>query len=74
MPPSLAAALYLLLLRYLNGQYDAVVRLVDTVGTDSALSKEENNILQFTDCAKNSPDHHPDASACSAHNRRARQE
>ena len=43
---TLASALYLLLLRYLSRQYKAVVRLVDTVGTDSVLTKEEDNILQ----------------------------
>lgn len=66
---TLASALYMMLLRYLNRQYKTVVRLVDTVGTDSPLTKEENNILQFTTCEnlkdrKNSADWHPDASAC----------
>jgi hypothetical protein len=60
---TLASALYLLLLRYLNRQYKAVVRLVDTVGTDSALTKEEAEILAFTTCSKVSPDKHPDAFA-----------
>jgi hypothetical protein len=41
---TLASALYLLLLRYLNRQYKAVVRLVDTVGTDSALTKEGRSL------------------------------
>ena len=60
---TLASALYLLLLRYLNRQYNAVVRLVDTVGTDSALTKEEAEVLAFTTCSHVSVDKHPDASA-----------
>ena len=43
---TLASALYLLLLRYLHRQYREVVRLVDTVGTDAALTAEERNILE----------------------------
>ena len=38
---TLASALYLLMLRYLHRQYKEVVRLVDTVGTDAALTPEE---------------------------------
>ena len=38
---TLASALYLLMLRYLHRQYKEVVRLVDTVGTDAALTSEE---------------------------------
>eukprot|EP00967_Tisochrysis_lutea_P034907 scaffold41760_cov32-Tisochrysis_lutea.AAC.1 len=55
---TLASALYLVLLRYLNRQ------LIDTVGTDASLTKEESNILQFTTCQRNAPDEHPDAIAC----------
>ena len=61
---TLASALYLLLLRFLGRAYKEVVRLVDTVGSDAALSREEDQILQFLSCEKNSPDSHPDASAC----------
>ena len=58
---TLASALYLLLLRYLHRQYDAVVRLVDTVSTDTKLSSEEHNTLhQLT---KRSLDKHPDSHA-----------
>jgi hypothetical protein len=60
---TLASALYLLLLRYLARQYTAVVRLVDTVGTDAALTKEEAEILAFTTCHQVSTDKHPDATA-----------
>jgi len=42
---TLASALYLLLLRYLHRQYKDVVRLVDTVGTDAALTAEERDTL-----------------------------
>lgn len=61
---TLASALYLLLLRYLHRQYTAVVRLIDTVGTDASLTKEETNTLAFTTCERNSADAHPDAVAC----------
>ena len=40
---TLASALYLLMLRYLHRQYKEVVRLVDTVGTDAALTPEERS-------------------------------
>ena len=67
---TLASAMYLMLLRYLNRQYAAVVRLADTIGTDTALTREEDNSLQFTTCLntvdkvqKNSLDYHPDATA-----------
>ena len=59
-----ASALYLVLLRFLARQYKQVVRLVDTIGTDSALTSEEQNICQSFMHTKNSPDMHPDATAC----------
>ena len=59
-----ASALYLLLLRYLNRSYKSVAHLVDTVSSDTDLSVEENNSLQFMTNSKNSHDAHPDAHAC----------
>jgi hypothetical protein len=59
--PTLASALYLLLLRFMNRQYKAVFDLVDTCITDSSLSTDEAAIfsqLQFLD------DKHPNAHAC----------
>ena len=55
---TLASALYLLLLRYLNRQYQAVVRLVDTVSTDTKLTREESSTLHFL--TKHSRDTHPE--------------
>ena len=43
---TLASALYLLLLRYLHRQYRSVVRLVETVSSDTDLAPEENHSLQ----------------------------
>ena len=72
---TLASALYLVLLRYLNRQYNAFVRLVDTVATDVKLSREEQNTLNlltkkftfFGSGEAHSPDEHPDAHACFLH-------
>ena len=61
---TLASALYLMLMRYLNRQYHQVVRLVDTVASDTDLTLEENNSLQFMTSSKVSRDCHPDAHAC----------
>ena len=61
---TLASALYLVLLRYLGRQYRAVVQLVDTVASDTDLTPEEANSLQFMANARNSEDCHPDAHAC----------
>ena len=56
---TLASALYLMLLRYLNRQYKAVVQLIDTVASDTDLTLEENNSLQFMTSPKVSSDQHP---------------
>jgi len=61
---TLASALYLLLLRFLNRDYEKVALLVDTISSDVQLSEEENQTLQFLSSEKNSPDMHPDAHAC----------
>ena len=58
---TLASALYLLLLRFLNRQYHSVARLVDTVASDCELTREENNCLQHLNSSRNSSDQHPDA-------------
>ena len=57
-------AMYLLLLRKLNRNYQAVVQLVDTIASDTHLTLEENNSLNFLNSPKNSADQHPDAHAC----------
>jgi hypothetical protein len=62
--PTLASALYLLLLRFLNRQYHAVCTLVDTVSSDTDLTKEEANSLALLNSPKCSADCHPDAHAC----------
>jgi len=60
--PTLASALYLLLLRFLHRDYDAVFRLVDSIGTDTEFSQEEQHIFDTLGSANN--DFHPDAHAC----------
>ena len=61
---TLASALYLLLLRFLNRDYQKVAQLVDTISSDVELTEEENQTLQFLASDKNSVDLHPDAHAC----------
>jgi thiol-disulfide isomerase/thioredoxin len=61
---TLASALYLLLLRFLNRDYQKVAQLVDTISSDVELTEEENQTLQFLASDKNSADLHPDAHAC----------
>jgi thiol-disulfide isomerase/thioredoxin len=61
---TLASALYLLLLRFLNREYQKVAQLVDTISSDVELTEEENQTLQFLASDKNSADLHPDAHAC----------
>ena len=62
--PTLASAIYMLLLRFLGRQYSAVVALVDTIATDTDLTPEEAHSLAALASPKNSTDAHPDAHAC----------
>ena len=43
--PTLASALYLLLLRFFHRDYDQVFQLVNAIGTDTAFSAEEDHIF-----------------------------
>ncbi len=61
---TLASALYLLLLRFLNRDYQKCAELVDTISSDVELTEEENQTLQFFASDLNSTDNHPDAHAC----------
>jgi hypothetical protein len=61
---TLASALYLLLLRFLNRDYQKCAELVDTISSDVELTEEENQTLQFFSSDLNSIDYHPDADAC----------
>ena len=61
---TLASALYLLLLRFLNRQYRAVMQLVDSVASDTDLTAEEAHSLHMCNSPANSVDAHPDAHAC----------
>lgn len=60
--PTLSSALYLLLLRFLHRSYDEVMRLANTIGTDTEYSAEENAIFQVL--GRSDGDGHPDAHAC----------
>ncbi len=51
--PTLASSLYLLLLRFLYRDYNEVFRLVNTIGTDTEFSPEENYIFQLLGSANN---------------------
>lgn len=42
--PALASSLYLLLLRFLHRNYKDVVRLINTIGTDTAFTQEEEQV------------------------------
>lgn len=44
--PTLASALYLLLLRFLHRDYSQVFQLANAIGTDTTFSAEESNIFQ----------------------------
>ena len=55
--PTLAAALYLLLLRFLDRQYEQVFKLIDSCVTDTRLSQEEFQI--FDNLQRSSEDYHP---------------
>jgi hypothetical protein len=63
--PNLAAALYMLLLRLLARQYEAVVDLTSLCVCDAAPSPEERQIVSMLGQANK--DHHPDAHACRLH-------
>ena len=45
--PTLASALYLLLLKFINRDYLSSWNLIDGVGTDVALTAEENQSLEW---------------------------
>jgi Ca2+-binding EF-hand superfamily protein len=60
--PTLASALYLMLLRLLHRDYAEVFRLADTIGSDSDLSSEERHLLLTLGEANS--DTHADACAC----------
>jgi hypothetical protein len=60
--PTLASALYLLLLRFFYRDYAEVFRLVNTIGTDTEFSAEEKYIFQCIGQANG--DCHPNAHAC----------
>jgi thiol-disulfide isomerase/thioredoxin len=61
MPKGLNSALYLLLLRLLNRDYDSAFRMCDSIATDSKLSPEGLQI--FTALGYAAEDLHPDAHA-----------
>jgi hypothetical protein len=63
--PTLAAALYLLMLRLLARQYDAVVAMASLCVCDGPLSPEERQIVRLL--AQCNADRHPDAHACRLH-------
>ncbi|KAK3255594.1 hypothetical protein CYMTET_35231, partial [Cymbomonas tetramitiformis] len=60
--PTLAATLYLVLMRFLNKQYSVVFRLADSLVSDTGLSPEEQQI--FSQLAFLQRDTSPDAHAC----------
>jgi hypothetical protein len=60
--PSLAAALYLLLMRFMARQYADVFRMVESCVTDMKLTSEEASLYKWLGSLK--ADHHPDAVAC----------
>jgi hypothetical protein len=62
--PTLASALYLLLLRFLARDFVDVQRLVASVGTDTELTEEEGHFLKEVSRVRDS---HPDAHAARLH-------
>jgi hypothetical protein len=60
--PTLASAMYLLLLRFLDRQYEEVFRVADSCVSDTKLSSEERQI--FEQLQHLNGDKHPDAHAC----------
>uniref|UniRef100_A0A0G4HD52 Protein kinase domain-containing protein n=1 Tax=Chromera velia CCMP2878 TaxID=1169474 RepID=A0A0G4HD52_9ALVE len=61
--PTRASRLYLLLLRLLSRDYSKIFQLAWTIGADTILTREEENILKFIAYAQ---DAHPDAVVCAA--------
>ena len=59
---TLASALYLLMLRFLNRQYEQVFQLADFCVKDTELSPEEDQIFRQLHTLES--DLHPDAAAC----------
>lgn len=59
--PTLSSSLYLLLLRFLNRNYEDTFRLASTIGTDVEFSTEEDVIFQCL--GRLDGDNHPDAHA-----------
>eukprot|EP00808_Paulinella_micropora_P008730 g77250.t1 len=64
MTQGLHPSLYLMLLRFLNRDYEEVFRLADSVATDTKFSKEGK--MMFDSLALAGDDFHPDAHACRA--------
>ena len=62
--PSLASALYLLNLRFVNRDYGDCMRLVSSVGTDTMLTKEEESVIRSISAVK---DDHPNAHSLRLH-------
>ena len=60
--PSLASSLFLLLLRFLDRQYDKVFQMADACVSDTELTQEEAAI--FAQLSLLGDDQHPDAHAC----------
>ena len=60
--PNFAASLYLLLLRFLNRQYEAVFQMAPATVSDTPLTPEEQQIWDQLACLQT--DFHPDAHAC----------
>jgi len=62
--PSLSSALYLLNLRFVNRDYTDCMRLVSSVGTDTVLTKEEEQVVRSISAVR---DEHPDAHSLRLH-------
>ena len=62
--PTLLSGLYVLLLRFLNRNYADVQRLINSVGTDTELTDEEEAVLKEISSVR---DDHPDAHAARLH-------
>lgn len=62
MMPTLGAAMYMSLLRFLNRDYAACFRLLDTCHVDTPFTAEEQHI--FDQFQHGQDDMHPDAHAC----------
>ena len=56
------SAIYLMLLRFLHRDYDAVFRLADSTATDTKFNDEGLSI--FKAFSRTNSDRHPDAHAC----------